>query len=70
MERGETRSHDRFVVSAPVTGRLTRMALHEGDAVTRNQLLAEIAPVPQSLRERDETVARVAAAEAAAHRRP
>ncbi len=64
-DQGETRSHDRFVVSAPVTGRLTRMALHDGDAVTRNQLLAEIAPVPQSLRERDETVARVAAAEAA-----
>jgi HlyD family secretion protein len=63
-DQGETRSRDRFVVSAPVAGRLTRIALRDGDAVTRNQLLAEIAPVPLSLRERDETVARVAAAEA------
>lgn len=63
-DQGETRSHDRFVVSAPVAGRLARIVLHDGDAITQNQLLAEIAPVPLSLRERDETVARVAAAEA------
>lgn len=63
-DQGETRSRDRFVVSAPVAGRLARIALRDGDAVTRNQLLAEIAPLPLSLRERDEIVARVAAAEA------
>lgn len=63
-DQGETRSHDRFVLSAPVAGRLARIALHDGDAVTENQLVAQIAPLPLSTRERNEIVARVASAEA------
>ncbi len=63
-DQGETRSHDRFVVSAPVAGRLTRIALRDGDAVQEGQLLARIAPLPLTVREREEIGARVAAAEA------
>lgn len=62
-EQGETRSHDRFVVTAPVAGRLTRIALHDGDPVQVNQVVALIAPLPLSVRERDEQTARIAAAE-------
>lgn len=61
---GETRSHDRFVLSAPVAGRLERIALHDGDAVQEKQLLARIAPLPLSERERNELTARVASAQA------
>lgn len=63
-DQGETRAHDRFVVTAPVSGRLVRIDLHDGDAVAENQVIARIAAVPLSARERDEQAARVAAAEA------
>src|SRR5512139_1509216 len=62
-EQGETRSHDRFVVTAPVAGRLNRIELHDGDAVQVDQIVAQIAPLPLSVRERDEQMARIAAAE-------
>lgn len=63
-DQGETRSHDRFVVAAPVAGRLRRVLLREGDMVTQGQLVATIAPLPLSAREREELIAGVAAAEA------
>lgn len=63
-DQGETRSHDRFVLSAPVAGRLMRIELHAGDRVAENQLIAQIAPLPLSAREYDEITARVASAEA------
>ena len=62
-EQGETRSHDRFVVTAPVAGRLTRIELHDGDEVQENQVVAQIAPLPLSVRERSEQSARIAAAQ-------
>jgi HlyD family secretion protein len=62
-EQGETRSHDRFVVTAPVAGRLTRIELHDGDKVQENQVVAQIAPLPLSVRERSEQSARIAAAQ-------
>jgi HlyD family secretion protein len=43
---GRTRVRDRFVVSAPVDGRLTRIELEPGDAVTDNQVVARIDPLP------------------------
>jgi HlyD family secretion protein len=64
-ELGETRSHDRFVVAAPVTGRLLRVLHHDGDAVKQNEIVAALAPVPLSAREVDELNARVSAASAA-----
>ncbi|MDH5534255.1 MAG: efflux RND transporter periplasmic adaptor subunit [Betaproteobacteria bacterium] len=63
-EEGETRAHDRYLVAAPVAGRLERIALHEGDAVAEGDVLARLQPIPLSAREREEQLARVAAAEA------
>jgi HlyD family secretion protein len=44
-EDGRTRLRERFVVSAPLAGRLARITLHEGDAVAAGQPVAELAPV-------------------------
>ena len=63
-EDGETRAHDRFVLSAPVAGRVGRIELHEGDRVARDQVVAELWPLPLSAREREEQLARISAAEA------
>ena len=63
-EDAETRAHDRYAVSAPVTGRVSRIELHEGDAVSPGQVVAQLWPVPLSAREREEQLARIAAAEA------
>lgn len=65
-EDGETRARDRFVLSAPVSGRVARIELHEGDAVARDQIVAEIWPLPLSAREREEQLARIGSAEALA----
>jgi HlyD family secretion protein len=46
-EEGETRVRERFVVAAPVSGRLERLRLDAGDAVQAGQVVAEM--VPQSL---------------------
>ncbi|MGB9092496.1 MAG: efflux RND transporter periplasmic adaptor subunit [Gallionella sp.] len=62
-EQGETRAHERFVIAAPVAGRLTRIELHDGDAVQENQVVAQIAPLPLSVREHNEQTARIAAAQ-------
>jgi len=65
-EDGETRAHDRFILSAPVAGRVGRIELHEGDIVARDQIVAEIWPLPLSAREREEQFARIGSAEALA----
>ena len=44
-EEGRTRVIDRFVVSAPVAGRLHRLTLREGDPVKQGDVIAEIDPV-------------------------
>ncbi len=44
-EEGETRIRQRFVVSAPVEGRLARIDLDEGDPVTKGSVLAQIDPL-------------------------
>jgi HlyD family secretion protein len=63
-EDGETRAHDRFVVSAPVAGRVARIDLHEGDLIAPGQAIAELWPLPLSAREREEQLARIGAVEA------
>ena len=45
-EEGETRIRKRFVVSAPVAGRLTRIKLDEGDRVNQGDIIALIDPLP------------------------
>lgn len=64
QDQAETRSHDRYVVAAPVAGRLLRVLLRDGDPVTEGQPVATLAPLPLSARERDEAVAAVQAATA------
>lgn len=61
-DQAEARSHDRYVVAAPVAGRLLRVLLRDGDTVAAAQAVATLAPVPLSTRERDEATARVDAA--------
>lgn len=66
-EDGETRAHDRFVIAAPIPGRMLRVGLEEGDPVSENQIVAMIEPLPLNQQQREEVLGRVAAAEAAKH---
>jgi HlyD family secretion protein len=63
-EEGETRVCERFVISAPVSGRMARIEFREGDPIEENQVLTVITPSPLNAREREELLARIAAAEA------
>jgi HlyD family secretion protein len=63
-EDGETRAHDRFVVAAPIPGRLLRVELEEGDKVTADAEVAKIQPLPLNQQQREEVLARIDAAEA------
>ena len=47
---GRTRARDRFTVAAPISGRLTRLDLEEGDVVEEGQLLGQLYPAPQDPR--------------------
>ena len=64
-ETGTTRVKDRYVVSAPVTGELSRVALEAGDRVLEGDALIELAPTASALldsRARAAAEARVSAA--------
>ena len=67
-EEGRTRVRERYVVSAPVAGRLQRVALKPGDPVAANQtVLATFLPAtpnPLDPRSRAEAEARLKAAQA------
>lgn len=71
-EEGETRVHERYVVSAPVAGRLRRIELEPGDSVqARKTVVATFVPGDPALldlRARGEMEARVGAARAAEQR--
>lgn len=45
-EDGRTRVKNRFVVTAPVAGKLERITLHEGNRVVRGTVVAWLAPLP------------------------
>lgn len=65
QESGVTRVKDRYVVSAPVSGHLSRITLEVGDAVAAGDTLYEIAPASSPLldqRARSEAEARLGAA--------
>jgi len=64
-QEGETRIHDRFVLSSPIVGRLLRVDLDDGDPVRAGQVVARIDPTPLNQREREEVSARVQSTEAA-----
>lgn len=63
-EDGQTRAHDRFTLTAPISGVLSRIALHEGDAVKADTVIAVIQPLPVDSREEAEIRARIASAQA------
>ena len=63
-EEGETRARDRFVVAAPIPGRMLRVELEQGDSVRKDQIVAKIRPLPLNQQQREEVLARVEAAEA------
>lgn len=66
-EDARTRIRDRYVVSAPLAGRLSRIALREGDPVAHDMVLAALAPTlapMQDARTRTELAARVETADA------
>ena len=67
-EEGRTRIREKFLVTAPVTGRVSRIELEPGDRVKRGQVVATIGAEPAPLldpRTRAERAARVDAAQAA-----
>ena len=66
-EDGKTRLTERYVVSAPLAGRLARVALREGDAVAADAVVATLTPVLSPMldeRSMRELSARVEAAQA------
>jgi HlyD family secretion protein len=59
---GKTRVRDRYVVAAPVAGRIRRIALRRGDEVERGQVVAQIETLPLTPldpRQRAEAIGRV-----------
>lgn len=70
-EDGKTRIRQRYVVAAPLAGRLTRVGLKAGDKVAANDVIAAILPPPAPLldpRSRREAEERLGTAEAALDR--
>jgi len=63
-EEGRTRTRDRYAVAAPTHGRLSRIALREGDAVNAGAPVARIFPLPEGTRELVAKRALIDAAEA------
>jgi HlyD family secretion protein len=67
-EEGETRVRHRFVVSAPVSGRLLRIELEPGDPVARERsVVARLLPDPPRLLDDRERADAQAAVDAAQH---
>jgi len=70
-EDGKTRVRERYVVAAPLAGRLTRVRLKAGDKVAPDDVVATIVPPPAPLldpRVRREAEERLGTAEAAQQR--
>lgn len=63
-EDGRTRVRNRFVIAAPVAGRLERLTLREGDEITVGQVVARIAPLPLDSSSQRIAKARLRSAEA------
>jgi HlyD family secretion protein len=56
---GRTRVRERFVVRAPVSGRVERLSLTEGASVRRGDVVARVAPLPLDQVAVEQAVARV-----------
>ena len=59
---GQTRVRDRYVVAAPIGGRVARITLREGDSVTPDAVVANVFPEPLDPRSREEARGRLNAA--------
>lgn len=71
QEDGKTRVRDRYLVSAPLTGRVARVSLRQGDSVARDAIVASLWPVDPALldeRTRAEQSARIGAMQASVAR--
>ena len=64
--QGQVRIHDKYVLAAPVAGRLARSQLDDGDPVGKGDLLATLYPLPMDPRQREQAEARLASARALA----
>jgi len=64
-EEGETRVRDRFVVAAPLSGRVERITLDEGDRVSAGSVVARMFPQPLDPRTLAEGSAHLEGAQAA-----
>lgn len=62
-EEGLVRVRDHYLVTAPVSGLVSRIPLRQGDSVRAGQLLTHIVPLPMDAREREAAQARVSQAE-------
>ena len=62
-QEGQTRVRDRYVVAAPVSGRLARVLFRAGDTVRQGETVAWLEPAPLDTRSRSEATARLGAAE-------
>lgn len=62
-EEGETRVRDRYLVTAPVAGQLSRIELRQGDSVQPGTVVANLVPLPMDARARQAAEARVSQAE-------
>lgn len=45
-EEGKVRNHDRYVVTAPISGQMKRVAVHEGERIPKGFVITEIDPNP------------------------
>ncbi|MCX6178724.1 MAG: efflux RND transporter periplasmic adaptor subunit [Chlorobiales bacterium] len=61
---GVTRVNDRFIIAAPVTGKLVRTKFEEGDSVRKGMMVAAILPPELNTREYREASAKAASARA------
>lgn len=61
---GVTRVRERYTISAPITGRLARLAVRENDRVARGAIVGWLAPAPVDPREEAQTEAQLASARA------
>lgn len=71
QEDGKTRLRERYVISTPLTGRVQRITLKQGDSIARHAVVATVWPsLPGMLDERDRQLQkeRIGAMEAAVRR--
>jgi HlyD family secretion protein len=61
-EEGRTRVRNRYVIAAPVSGRLERVILDAGDAVAAEEVVARVSPAPLDPRTTAQAEARLEAA--------